>query len=228
MPRLAALRPARISDGTRQRHEGQNPELTTTAQMADISKTARCGVPASCELSIAANLTSTWSALVAELVEGEAVPLLPILRYKPTGMRKREVSGEINLGLATPARCRKGRGRDPRSTQIRHGGFPEDRLLAAPGQARCPQRTLDQLHALFQTDTDPTLVVGWAGWNHLEQATALVASTTPANEKAGTPIDSRPSWRASINSCPGFTNGTPKSTRVRGNGRPVVPDDAGA
>jgi len=25
-----------------------------------------------------------------------------------------------------------------------------------------------------QTVSDPTLVVGWAGWNHLEQATALV------------------------------------------------------
>jgi hypothetical protein len=25
------------------------------------------------------------------------------------------------------------------------------------------------------TDSDPTLVVGWAGWNHLEQATALIA-----------------------------------------------------
>ncbi len=31
------------------------------------------------------------AALVAELVEGEAVPFLPILRYKPTGLRKREV-----------------------------------------------------------------------------------------------------------------------------------------
>ena len=28
--------------------------------------------------------------LVAELVEGESVPLLPILRYKPSGLRKRE------------------------------------------------------------------------------------------------------------------------------------------
>ena len=27
--------------------------------------------------------------LVAELVEAESVPLLPILRYKPTGLRKR-------------------------------------------------------------------------------------------------------------------------------------------
>ena len=30
-------------------------------------------------------------ALVAELVEGEAVPFLPVLRYKPTGLRKRAV-----------------------------------------------------------------------------------------------------------------------------------------
>ena len=30
------------------------------------------------------------SRLVAELVEAESVPLLPILRYKPTGLRKRE------------------------------------------------------------------------------------------------------------------------------------------
>jgi len=30
-------------------------------------------------------------ALVAELVESEAVPFLPVLRYKPTGLRKREI-----------------------------------------------------------------------------------------------------------------------------------------
>src|SRR2546425_5336689 len=30
-------------------------------------------------------------ALVAELVEAEAVPFLPVLRYKATGLRKREV-----------------------------------------------------------------------------------------------------------------------------------------
>ena len=30
-------------------------------------------------------------ALVAELVESESVPFLPVLRYKPTGLRKREV-----------------------------------------------------------------------------------------------------------------------------------------
>ena len=31
------------------------------------------------------------AALVAELVEGESVPFLPILRYKASGLRKREV-----------------------------------------------------------------------------------------------------------------------------------------
>jgi hypothetical protein len=33
----------------------------------------------------------SWRSLVAELVESEAVPFLPVLRYKPTGLRKREV-----------------------------------------------------------------------------------------------------------------------------------------
>ena len=31
------------------------------------------------------------AALVNELVESESVPFLPVLRYKPTGLRKREV-----------------------------------------------------------------------------------------------------------------------------------------
>ena len=66
-----------------------NPELTTTAQMADVAS-------ADAEfLQVAAIYRGrpdfNVAALVAELVEGEAVPFLPILRYKPTGLRKREV-----------------------------------------------------------------------------------------------------------------------------------------
>ena len=38
-------------------------------------------------------------------------------------------------------------------------------------------------------------------------------TTTPANEKAGTPNGSYRSWRASRNCCRGFTNGTRRSTR---------------
>ena len=58
-----------------------NPELTTTAEMADVAS-------ADAEfLQVAALYRGrpdfNVAALVAELVEGEAVPFLPILRYKP-------------------------------------------------------------------------------------------------------------------------------------------------
>ncbi|MEZ5273800.1 MAG: hypothetical protein R2694_16130 [Ilumatobacteraceae bacterium] len=36
--------------------------------------------------------------------------------------------------------------------------MPKERFISYPGAS---------------TDTDPSLVVGWAGWNHLERARAL-------------------------------------------------------
>ena len=80
-----------------------NPELTTTAQMADVAS-------ADAEfLQVAAIYRGrpdfNVAALVAELVEGEAVPFLPILRYKPAGLRKREV-WERTWDLQRQARCR--------------------------------------------------------------------------------------------------------------------------
>ena len=94
------------------------------------------------------------AALVAELVEGESVPFLPVLRYKPSGLRKREV-WERTWDLQRQAGRRGGRGRHPGAAQVRHGGLPEDRLLAAAGQARRAQGALDQLPALLQTESDP-------------------------------------------------------------------------
>ena len=67
----------------------EKPELTTTAQMADVAS-------ADAEfLQVAALYRGrpdfNVAALVAELVEGEAVPFLPVLRYKASGLRKLEL-----------------------------------------------------------------------------------------------------------------------------------------
>ena len=48
------------------------------------------------------------------------------------------------------------------------------RLLAAAGQARRAQGAVVS-YPHCQRDGDPSLVVGWAGWDHLQQATALAA-----------------------------------------------------
>ena len=268
-----------------------NPELTTTAQMADVAS-------ADADFLQVAALYRGRSdfelaALVAELVEAEAVPFLPILRYKPTGLRKRElwertwdlqrqqdelarqraacddrlreVRKRIEASFAgekaaldksdAEFRDRCIQARDLYAPTIkfkddwdgstmlealgRHGVsiaggpalevlfetrkdlwrlrsefeskvwmrgnedaeyqaakrerelIPNDPEIPVPpkyatadflktdywrlrGKLDVPkERWVSYPHCL--TDSDPTLVVGWAGWNHLEQATALVA-----------------------------------------------------
>ncbi len=113
------------------------------------------------------------AGLVAELVESESVPLLPALRYKPTGLRKREVwertwelqrkedAGEKVSDIKVPPKYAS---KDFLKTDYwRLRGkldVPKERWISFP---HC------------ETESDPSLVVGWAGWDHLQQATALVA-----------------------------------------------------
>ena len=65
-----------------------------------------------------------------------------------------------------------------------------ERLLAAPGQARRCPGAVDQLPSP-PDEGDPSLVVGWAGWDQLQRAQALVAyydalgGWTPTDSLAG-------------------------------------------
>jgi hypothetical protein len=166
-----------------------HPELTTTAQMADVAS-------ADAEfLQVAALYRSRpdfdVAALMAELVEAEAVPLLPILRYKATGLRKREV-WERTWDLQRQQDKAEGERRKAEKEGVQPSSFsPQPLEIPVPpkytsadflktdywrlrGKLDVPkERWVSYPHC--STDSDPTLVVGWAGWNHLEQATALIA-----------------------------------------------------
>ena len=148
-----------------------NPELTTTAQMADVAS-------ADAEfLQVAALYRGrpdfNVAALVAELVEGGAVPFLPILRYKPAGLRKREV-WERTWDLQRQQDAGKDVGEIPVPPKYATADFLKTDYWRLRGKLDVPkERWISYPHC--STDSDPTLVVGWAGWNHLEQATALVA-----------------------------------------------------
>lgn len=113
------------------------------------------------------------AALVAELVSSEAVPFLPNLRFKASGIRKRlvweetwklqrlEDAGEVVANNKVPPKYVAGDFQ--RSDYMRLRGpldVPKERWISFP---HC------------ETESDPSLVVGWAGWNHLQQATALIA-----------------------------------------------------
>ena len=85
--------------------------------------------------------------LVADLVEAESVPLLPVLRYKPSGLRKRaewEQTWELQR-----EEDRTGTRLDiPVPPEVHQRRLPQERLLAAPRQARRAQGTLGELPAL--------------------------------------------------------------------------------
>jgi hypothetical protein len=112
------------------------------------------------------------AAVVAELVRSEAVAHLAAYRYSETGYRKyeqwlatwelqrREDEGEQVGAIPVPPKYQKP---DFQGVGWEHRGrldVPKERFVAYPGAER---------------ETDASLVVGWAGWDHLARARALAA-----------------------------------------------------
>ena len=112
------------------------------------------------------------AALVAELVEAESVPFLPVLRYKPTGLRKRAV-WERTWDLQRREDAGEDVGDIPIPPKYTSADFLKTDSWRLRGKLDVPkERWVSYPHC--QTDGDPSLVVGWAGWDHLQQVEALV------------------------------------------------------
>ena len=179
--------------------------LTTTAALADRMRDDADF------LQVAALYTGRAdfdiARLVARLVEDESVPLLPVLRYKPSGLRKRaawertwalqRMEDAIDARVALPATDPDSLTPEaatalkatevgavpvpPRyaSADFRKGGWwrlrgkldvPKERFVSLPGCER---------------DSDPSLVVAWAGWNALEQSQAVAGYFSRVREQEG-------------------------------------------
>ena len=110
--------------------------------------------------------------LIGRLVAAESVAYLAALRYTDSGLRKhtewlrtwdlqrREDTGEEVGLIPVPPRYAKA---DFRDVAWEHRGkldVPKERFISYPGAERV---------------TDASMVVGWAGWNHLDRARALAA-----------------------------------------------------
>jgi hypothetical protein len=108
--------------------------------------------------------------VVTRLAVSESVPFLPLLRYTETGQRKRaeweqvwelqrqEDAGE-SVETPVPPKYRSNDFQKSDYWRLRGGlDVPKERFILYPGLER---------------DGDQTPVLGWAGWNHLEQAQAL-------------------------------------------------------
>ena len=181
------------------------PRLTTTAALADRMREDADF------LQVAELHTGRpdfdVGKLVAGLVEDQSVPLLSVLRYKPSGLRKREawertwalqrredaVDARTKLPAADPEHLPPERAAALKATEI--GTIPAPPRYASAdfrkavwwrlrGKLDVPKERFVSL-PFCEREADPSLVVGWAGWNALEQSRAVAAYFHQAREQEG-------------------------------------------
>lgn len=125
----------------------------------------------------------TLAQVLEQIVVDQHVPYLAALRYKDTGLRKRAQWEEVwekqrqedrdgtRLDIAVPPKYGSG---DFRKTSYwsQRGKLdvPKERFISYPDA---------------NPDADPTLLLGWAGWDNKDQAQALVNLVNDRTEQAG-------------------------------------------
>ena len=172
------------------------PTPCSVAQLADLldRDTEFCEV-----LRLwAGDSNATTAAALARLLADEAVPNLAAYRHKPSGLDKRadwertwtlqrrEDAGErLDSPIPVPPNYKPADFANP--AYWSHRGkldVPKERFISYPNAGR---------------DSDASELLGWAGWDHAEQALAL-ASLISARIDDGwdTPNQIDPEWGASI------------------------------
>ena len=181
------------------------PRLTTTAKLADRLRD-------DAEFLEVAELYAGRSdfdlaKLVAELVEGESVPLLVALRYKPAGLRKRKaweetwelqrledaIDARTELPESQPDRLSEAEARATKAREVGEIPVPP-KYTPADFQKSTYWRLRGKLDVakerfvslpFCEREADPSLVVGWAGWNALDQSRAVATYLVQMKEQEG-------------------------------------------
>lgn len=135
------------------------------------------------------------TSLVEALVENEAVPFLSVLRYKPSGLRKRKDWEETwklqreedaidaltaiskddpkYLTLNEAKKLKKEKiGDIPVPPKYQPTDFTKTSYWKSRGKLDVPKERFI-LYPGLERQTDGSLVITWAGWDHLQQAQAL-------------------------------------------------------
>lgn len=124
-----------------------------------------------------------FAALVRELVESESVPYLPVLRYKPTGLRKR-AAWERTWDLQRREDAGEKVGSIDVPPKYVGGDFLKASWWSLRGKLDVPkERFVSYPHAERGDDHSP--VFTWAGFDHLQQAKALAAYVLERREQDG-------------------------------------------
>lgn len=151
-------------------------------------------------------------ALVSELVAAECVPMLPVLRYKPSGLIKRgtwertwglqrqedAIDARTKLPTTDPQHLSEDAARDlkqelvgniPVPTKYDSKDFLDSNLWRLRGKLDVPkERWVSFPHC---EGPDGTLVIAWAGYDHLQLARAISGYYVDVQERLGGRDDPR-------------------------------------
>jgi hypothetical protein len=132
--------------------------------------------------------------LIAELVASESVPFLPVLRYTESGLRTRAEWRETwrlqrDEDEGKPLVDRDGRPLDaiPVPPKYTSKDFPKTDSWRLRGKLDVPKERFISYPGC-ERPGDPTLVVAWAGWDHLQQARAIATYFVRLKDE-GVPAD---------------------------------------
>lgn len=166
-------------DGFRQ------PRTLTVSQLADALRNDE-DVQAVAALYAADHLgkrDASLATVLADVIAAEHVPYLSALRYKDSGLRKRaqwETTWDLQreedrtgqrLDIAVPPKYSS-------ADFLKHSYWshrgkldvPKERFISYPDAG---------------PDSDPTILLGWAGWDHKDQAQALINLANDRTDEAG-------------------------------------------
>jgi hypothetical protein len=121
--------------------------------------------------------------LVTELVLSESVPFLPILRYKPSGLAKR---AQWETTWALQHLEDEGKQKDPIPVPPKYTSkdFLDGSYWRLRGKLDVPKERFI-LFPHCERAADPSPVILWAGFNHLQQAQAIAAYYLDMKDREG-------------------------------------------
>lgn len=153
----------------------EQPRPLTISQLADELVKLDPDVSAVAALYAADHLGKRdlpLEVVLAEALDAEHVPYLASLRYKDTGLRKRAQWEEV-WELQREEDATGERLNIPVPPKYASADFAKASYWSNRGKLDVPKERFVS-YPDAGPDADPTLLLGWAGWDHRDQAQALV------------------------------------------------------
>ncbi|MCM2578717.1 BREX-2 system adenine-specific DNA-methyltransferase PglX [Streptomyces meridianus] len=121
--------------------------------------------------------------VLAEIVADEHVPYLAAMRYKDSGLRNREQWEQVWEMQREEDRTGQ-RLNIPVPPKYKSADFQKTSYWSHRGKLDVPkERFISYLEA--SPDADPSVLLGWAGWDHKDQAQALFNLVDDRTQQAG-------------------------------------------